>query len=68
MKRNLMKKIMYLPFKKVGKSLTNIVVFDLAMSLYQFAKAKFLTVRHQEDQNEEKNNDDFVKELKKRRW
>ena len=65
-----MKKVMYLPFKKVGRSLTNIVVFDLAMSLYSFLKAKFLTVRHQEDKGGEILNDDFLTGLKdkKRRW
>ena len=59
-----------MPFRKVGKSLTNIVVFDLAMSIYQFAKAKFLTVKQKEDPGEETGNDDFLTGLKnkKRRW
>ena len=70
LKRKLLRKVMYMPFKKVGKSLTNIVVFDLAMSIYQFAKSKFLTVKHQEDPGEETANDDFLAGLKnkKRRW
>ena len=59
-----------MPFRKVGKSLTNIVVFDLAMSIYQFAKSKFLTVKHQEVADKEIVNDDFLAGLKnkKRRW
>ena len=70
LRRRLIKKVMYLPLRKVGKSLTNIVVFDLAMSIYQFAKTKFLTVKHQEGPGEETANDDFLTGLKnkKRRW
>ena len=70
LKRSLLRKVMYMPFKKVGKSLTNILVFDLAMSIYQFFKAKLLTAKQQEDRGEEKINDDFMAGLKnkKRRW
>ena len=68
LRKRLIKKVMYMPFRKVGKSLTNIVVFDLAMSLYSFLKTKFLTVECKEDRDKEIVNDDFVKELKKRRW
>ena len=57
-----------MPFKKVGKSLANIVVFDLAMGIYTFLKSKFLTVESQEDRDKEIVNDDFMSGLKKRRW
>jgi len=70
LKGKLLRKVMSMPFKKVGKSLTNIVVFDLAMSIYQFFKTKFLAVKHQEEKGEEVVNDDFLTGLKdkKRRW
>ena len=70
LKRSLLRKVMYMPLKKIGKSLTNIVVFDLAMSIYQFVRVKFLTVKHQEDKGGEILNDDFLTGLKdkKRRW
>ena len=59
-----------MPFKKVGKSLANIVVFELAMSIYAFLKTKFLMVKNQEDKGESIVNDDFLTGLKnkERRW
>ena len=68
LKRRLVKKVMSMPFKKVGKSLTNIVVFDLAMSIYQFLKAKFLTVEHKGERGKDIIEDDLMMGLKKRRW
>jgi len=65
LKKRLMRKIMIMPFKKVGKSLANILVFDIAISIYQYAKTWLY--RTEKTKEEEIAGDDFLTNLKDRR-
>ena len=63
--KRLMRKIMIMPFRKVGKSLANILVFDIAISIYQLAKARLY--KTEKKKREEIMGDDFLTNLKDRR-
>lgn len=65
LKKRLMRKIMIMPFKKVGRSLANILVFDIAVSIYQLAKARLYKTGKKKQ--EEICEDDFLTKLKDRR-
>ena len=65
--RRLLTKIMYLPVKRASRILTNILIFDMAMSIYRYAKVMFLFGRSEKEKKEDDVlNEDLLSRLKKR--
>ena len=65
--RRLLIKIMYLPVKRASRVLTNILIFDMVMSIYRYAKVRFLFGRpEQEKKEDDVLNEDLLSRLKKR--
>jgi len=65
LRKRLYKKIFFGPLKKVGATLINIIAFDIAMTVYRKAKAKFTKVKPEKEDEEDIL---FVRPKHKRRW
>ena len=54
-------RVIFGPLRKVTATLVNIIAFDLAMSFYKSARAKFTKPKPEEDE-------DILRPKHKRRW
>ena len=57
----LLKRIFFGPLKKVSATLINIIAFDIAMTIYRRARAKFTKPKPEEDE-------EILRPKYKRRW
>jgi len=65
--RRFFTKIVAMPVKRASRILTNILIFDAAMSIYHYAKMRFLFGRQEKKKTEEDLlNEDLLSRLKKR--
>lgn len=65
--RGFLTKIVSMPVKRASRILTNILIFDAAMSVYHYAKMRFLFGRQEKKKKEEDVlNDDILSRLKER--
>ena len=65
--RSFLTKIVSMPVKRASRILTNILIFDLAMSVYHHVKMRFLFGRQEKKQKEEDVlNEDLLARLKER--
>jgi len=56
-----------MPVKRASRIITNIVIFDMAMSIYHYAKMRFLFGQQVEKKKEnDVLDDDFLSRLKER--
>jgi len=53
LKRRLFRKILFGPLKKVTATLVNIIAFDIAMTVYRRARAKFTKAKPEKDDEED---------------
>ena len=53
LRRRLIRKIVFGPLKKVTATLVNIIAFDLAMSVYKRARAKFTNAKPERKEEED---------------